>query len=208
MCDIYCYSYVEDAPSAAVAEKLVAARNAQTKEQLLFRDGFPLVTGGCDAIKKKCQSFVKMAQAGIHTFTLTDLDTQECAGVLIRDWFALPESDDVSLPDKIIFRVAVREVESWILADHVAWAKHVAIPSGNFSVHPERLSDPKQHLLNVIRKKGTKKVHREMLPTGSASIGPRYNEVLCRFINKKWSPKRAAKNSPSLARAIEALLRI
>jgi hypothetical protein len=78
MGDIYCYAYVEDAPSAAVARKLVAARNAHSDYLLVFRAGFPAVTRGYGAIKSKCKAFLNMARAGSHTFILTDLDTAEC----------------------------------------------------------------------------------------------------------------------------------
>lgn len=208
MADIYCFSFVEDAPSAAVARKLVAARNAQSEYSLIFRNGFPAIMSGNDPVKSKCEAFLNMARAGSYTFILTDLDTEECACVLIRDWFGIPQSDEVYLPPQCIFRVAVREVESWILADHKAWAKYIGIPAANFSTQPDQLDDPKEHLLSVIRRKGTKKIHREMLPQGAAHIGPRYNEVLCDFVGGAWIPERAAKRSPSLDRAIKALMNI
>ena len=141
MTDVYCFAFVEDMPSAAVADRLVAARNARSKHRL-------------------------------------------------------------------VFRVAVREVESWILADHEAWAEYINIPGDNFSKTPDQLDDPKQHLLTVIRRKGKKKIHQEMLPKGAAHIGPLYNEVLCEFINTSWQPERAAENSPSLDRALKALMKI
>ncbi len=208
MTDVYCFAFVEDAPSAAVAQKLVANRNARSDHRLVFRDGFPAVTEGYGAIKSKCKAFLKMARAGNHTFIITDLDTAECACVLIRDWFAIPQGDPVDLPSQCIFRVAVREVESWIIADNAAWAEYIGIAAANFSMHPDRLDDPKKHLLNAIRRKGRKKVHREMLPHGSAHIGPRYNEVLCDFVDSSWEPERAAENSPSLARALKALMKL
>ena len=46
MTDVYCFAYVEDAPSAAVARKLIAARNAQLDHRLVFRNGFPAILGG------------------------------------------------------------------------------------------------------------------------------------------------------------------
>lgn len=210
MTDVYCFAYVEDLPSAAVAKKLVANRNSkpQIDHQLVLREGFPSVMRGFGAIKSKCEAFLKLARVGIHNFILTDLDTAECACVLIRDWFAIPQGNPIDLPPQCIFRVAIREVESWILADHTAWAEYIGIPAVNFSKHPDQLDDPKGHLLNVIRRKGKKKVHREMLPNGSAHIGPLYNEVLCEFVNNSWMPERAAENSPSLYRALRALMRI
>ena len=206
--DVYCFSYVEDAPSAAVARKLVATRNAHMEYALIFRDGFPAVTGGYGAIKSNCEALLNMAKSGIHSFILTDLDTAECACSLIRSWFSLSENDNVVLPSQCIFRVAVREVESWIIADREAWAEFIGIPAMNFSTQPDRLDDPKRYLLDVIRRKGRKKMHREMLPKGAAQIGPRYNEVLCDFVESSWSPERAAERSPSLDRALKALMKI
>ncbi len=202
--DIYCYSYVEDAPSADVVRKLVAERNISAAYKLLFFDGFPTVTGGNIALKKKCPSFLNMAKGGLYTVSLTDLDTRPCAAALIRQWFSIPDEQPIELPKQVVFRVAIREVESWIMADRDAWAEHVKIPADNFSAAPDELPDPKLHLLNVIRKKGRKRYRKEMLPTRTASIGPGYNDVLCEFVQHHWNPLRASANSPSLERAIKA----
>ncbi len=205
MATIYCYSFVEDEPSAAVVRRLVSTRNAQAKNQLIFHPGFPAIMNGCSEIRKKCHSFIKMAKAGLYTLTLTDLDSAACAGELIRTWFQIPK---IALPKEVIFRVAVREIESWILADHIALSRYIQIAAANFSSDPDTLKDPKQHLLGIVRKKGKRKIHKEMLPEGSASIGPRYNEVLCDFVRTTWCPNRAARRSPSLDRAIKALLTV
>jgi hypothetical protein len=207
MADMYCYSYVEDQPSAEVARKIVDARNLLCDNSLLFRDGFPSVLGGSGGIKKKAPSFLEMARGGLYTFILTDLDSEECPPTLIRKWFPTV-GDPALLPKETVFRVAVREVEAWILADRDAFAKFMGIPKANFPEFPDDLDDPKQHLLGVLRRKGRKKRHREMLPRGNAHIGPGYNAEICRFIEKKWSPLRAAAKSPSLRRAIEALKRL
>ena len=208
MRDIYCYSYVEDAPSAAVATRIVAERNAAKEHKLLFIEGFPALTHGFGALKAKCSSFLNMARGGTYTFSITDLDEIPCAGALIRDWFAIAEESPVALPKEVVFRVAIREVESWIIADHEAWADYIEIAEDNFCTTPDDLADPKLYLLNVVRKKGRKKRHKEMLPSGTASIGPGYNNALCEFVQKHWSPNRASENSPSLKQAINALDRI
>lgn len=208
MGDIYCYSYVEDAPSADVARKLVAERNVSATYKLLFFEGFPAVTGGYGSLEKRCPSFLNMAKGGLYTISLADLDTRPCAAALIRQWFSIPDEQPIELPKQVVFRVAIREVESWIMADRDAWAEHVEIPADNFSAAPDELPDPKLHLLNVIRKKGRKRYHKEMLPIGIASIGPGYNDVLCEFVRQHWSPVRAGKNSPSLKRAIKAFRKI
>jgi hypothetical protein len=199
---IYCYAWVEDAPSAAVARRLVQHRNESAPVELRFVDGFPDIAGGYGDIKHKCGSFLKMANAGIHVFAITDLDAAPCASGLVLDWFS---PAGLPLPEKLYFRVAVREIEAWLLADLDAFASYLGIPAANFSSVPESLPDPKQHLLNVIRQKSTKSIHREMLPRRNMRIGPAYNEVLTKFVQTKWSPARAAAHAPSLSRAIHAL---
>ncbi|MEA2061884.1 MAG: hypothetical protein U9P10_15580 [Thermodesulfobacteriota bacterium] len=208
MTDIYCFAYVEDAPSAAVAHKLLSTQNALLDRRLIFRNGFPAVMRGFGAIKNRCEAFLNMAKAGSHIFILTDLDTAECPCALIRDWFSIPQGTPVNLPSQCIFRVAVKEVESWILADHAAWAEYIGISATNFTNYPDQLDNPKEYLLNVIRRKGKAKIHREMLPKGAAHIGPKYNDVLCDFVESSWTPERAAKNSPSLDRALRALMKV
>ena len=206
--DIYCFSYVEDAPSAAVMRKLVAARNARLSHKLVFFSGFPAVVRGYGAIKSRCEAFLSMAKTGNCILVLTDLDTAECPCDLIRDWFAIPRGNPVFLPPQCIFRIAVREVESWVIADLDTWAAYIGIPVVNFSTQPDQVGNPKEYLLNVIRRKGKKKIHREMLPQGAAAIGPRYNEVLCDFVENSWNPERAAEKSPSLNRALKALMKV
>ncbi|RPI60814.1 MAG: hypothetical protein EHM48_06635 [Planctomycetaceae bacterium] len=207
---MYCFSFVEDAPSAAVAKKLVEDRNSACSRKLILKDGFPKIMGGYGPIKTQAPAFLNMAKAGIYTFTITDLDTRPCASSLIREWFSLTHNQPVTLPIEVLFRVAVREIESWLLADRAALAGFLGIHEQHFSAAPDDLPDPKQHLFSVLSQKGKKAFHREMLPNprGTANIGPRYNEIMCEFIEKKWSPSRAATASPSLARAIAALRRI
>ncbi len=191
-----------------MVKKLVAARNARNDNALIFYDGFPAVMGGSGAIKNKCSAFINMARSGILLVVLVDLDAAECACSLLRSWFVIPENEEIALLPQCIFRVAVREVESWILADHLAWAHFIGIREDNFAMPPDELLDPKGHILRVLRKKGRKKIHREMLPRGAAHVGPRYNEILCDFVNNYWAPERAARRSPSLDRAWRALLKI
>lgn len=202
----YCFGFVEDAPSAAIAKKLVTHTNEESEKQLQFRDGFPVVKGGMGNIRKQVDAYVNMAKSGQCAIVLVDLDVAPCAPTLLREWFAFDDDADITLPEPLVFRVAVREIESWIMADRSNLARFLKIPIGNFPREPDGLSDPKQRLLSIIRRKGQKKWHREMLPQGpTASIGPAYNERLCAFIEGHWSPDQAAQNSASLRKAIAAL---
>ena len=209
MREIPCYSFVEDEPSAEVLKKLVALQNERQRDFCIsFRAGFPKVLGGFGQIKKRTPSFLEMARQNLHTLVLTDLDRAECAPTLVREWFSIAPAQAIELPPPLVFRIAVREVEAWIMADRTAFAQHLRIPSANFPRSPDDLDDPKRELLSIIRRKGRKTWHQEMLPRGTASIGPKYNERICEFITEKWMPERAAQHSPSLDRAIKAVLRL
>ena len=67
---------------------------------------------GFGKIKKNLPAYNKTAKAGFPYFILTDLDTALCAPQLINDWIK-----HTPLNSNLFFRVAVHEVESWILAD-------------------------------------------------------------------------------------------
>ncbi|MFH1136398.1 MAG: hypothetical protein V1816_09990 [Pseudomonadota bacterium] len=202
---IRCYGYVEDPPSAEVAKKIVEYRNEHAEGSLAFIEGFPHVTKGFGKIKKMAPRFLAMAENGLVTFTVTDLDKEACPPELIKKWFSI-KAKPAELPRRVIFRVAVREIEAWILADQFGCSAFLGIPEDNFPSFPDTLNDPKEHLLSIIRKKGKKKWLREMLPTSNSQIGPMYNIRLCEFVKEAWSPERASASSPSLARAINSLL--
>lgn len=206
--EVYVFSFVEDEPSRDALVKVVEWHNASGGRNILFREGFPKVTGGFGAIKTRCPTFLKMAKSGQYTLTLTDLDRAVCPSRLIGDWFFPGRREGGTLPPQTVFRIAVREVESWILADREGLAKFLGISKVNFTTQPETLPDPKEHLFGVLRSKARKKRIRGMLPTGSAYIGPTYNDVLCEFINTAWSIERAYPHAPSLERALKALARI
>lgn len=202
----YCFGFVEDLPSAEIAKRLLAHANETSKQQLRFKDGFPHIKGGVEKIRRDVGAYLNIAKSGQCVVVLVDLDTTSCPPALLREWFSIKDDSPMALPECLIFRIAVREIESWIMADRSNLAKFLKIPIGNFPPKPDELTDPKSSLLHIIRSKGRTKWHTEMLPQGrSASIGPMYNERLCDFIVNHWSPDQAAQNSQSLAKAVAAL---
>lgn len=204
----YCFGFVEDAPSAELLKRLIVHTNNESEHEYRFREGFPSIKGGAGNIRKKIDAYSSMAKNGQRVLVLVDLDSTECPLSLLHEWFSIDKGSDVQLPELLMFRIAIREIESWVMADRFNLAKFLGIPIGNFHSNPDGLPHPKSHLLDIIRRKGKKKRHTEMLPKGkSASIGPRYNELMCEFVQKHWNPEQAAVNSPSLARAILALKR-
>ncbi len=205
--EICFYGYAEDELSCTVMRRLFDYHNMTSPagKQLIFRSGFPENKRGCVNLKNLAPNLIQMCgNAGLFVFVMTDLDQNECAPTLRQQWFP----DINTLPDSLIFRVAVREVESWILANRDDLADFLGIAKANFTREPDTLEDPKSHLLDVIRLKGRRRFHRDMLPTGNAHIGPEYNTVLCDFVENRWNIDEAQQYSPSLQRTVNALNRI
>ncbi|MCA9038195.1 MAG: DUF4276 family protein [Planctomycetaceae bacterium] len=206
MQELNCFAYVEDEPSAALIRRLVRFHNSTGKAaaRLVLNPGFPANMRGYGPIKAKMDAICKMAAANLCVMVLTDLDTVKCAPELIRNWTPLGQNVS-TLSHRMWFRIAVREVESWLIADREALAAFLNVAPANLNATPDNLPDPKQHLLNTIRTKCRANKYREMLPTRHASIGVNYNPMLVEFIEKHWDPGRAVDNSDSLRRALNAL---
>lgn len=155
---------------------------------------------GFGYLKKNIRAFNNAARFK-PWFVLTDLDQLPCAPELINEW----------LPDKkhknLIFRVAVREIESWILADIEAFANFWGISERQMPQNPDVLADPKEKLLNLVRKSRKRKLKDSVVRRQKEGLttGPDYNGVLGSFIRNQWRYKRAEKLSPSLKKAVSAL---
>lgn len=155
--------------------------------------------GGFGYIKKNIGGFNE-ASIGCPFFILTDLDTYDCPLGLIKDWLKEP------VKPNLIFRIAVREVEAWLLSDIEGFSKYTGISKANFPTSPEELIDPKAELLNIVKRCRNRNIREDILPKNEfASIGPNYNGRLGEFVIKHWNVKCAMKRSASLEKAVKKL---
>ena len=76
---------------------------------------------------------------------LTDLDDGPCPSDLIGGWLTSPRHPN------LILRVAVREVEAWLLADAGNLAKFLGIDEARIPAIPEEIRDPKAMLVELAR---------------------------------------------------------
>lgn len=152
--------------------------------------------GGFGYIKKNIGGFNEAAK-GCPFFVLTDLDTIDCAPTLIDSWLGK------SAHPNLIFRIAVREVEAWLLADIEGFSKFTGISESNFWDNAEEIADPKAELLQLIKRCRIRKIWEDILPKNEfAVVGPNYNGRLGEFVMKYWNIDRAMKRSDSLKRAV------
>lgn len=114
---------------------------------------------------------------------------------------------------QMCFRVAVREIEAWLLADHERIAEFLDVNARWLPLDPETEADPKQVIVNLARRSRSRDIHRDLVPrVGSGrSEGPAYSSRLIEFVSDKtygWRPTVAARSSDSLARCLRSLRRL
>lgn len=195
----YIYIATEDQLSEAVAEKIVLATGH------FVADKIPKDRrqhAGFGYLKVKLPTFVKTTQSGLPFLVLTDLDTHACPPELMADWFGV-----LPRPKRLLFRVAVREIEAWVLADRCGVATWLGISEDDVPNAPESSRDPKAELLSLAKKSIYRELKEGLLPKKGAisKVGLEYNNLLCTFVRKEWCIDEAALLAPSLERTIRRL---
>lgn len=187
----------EDRLSEAVALRLLAEFPAITVGACIRRNGNGY-------LRHRIPAFSAMARHA-PVLVLTDLDTAICPATLRRDWMRRAPH-----PRGLLLRVAEREIESWLLADHEAMVALIGAPvRKRLPDQPDTLADPKAFLLNLVKKAG-RDVRWDILPEAGAiaSKGLGYNDRLCDLVRTCWQPQRAAPRSPSLHRALGRIIEL
>ena len=159
--------------------------------------------GGFGQIQKNILKYMNLA-AQYPVLLVTDLDTWACPPALIAEWFG-----GRGIPSSMSFRVAVREIEAWLLADTDGFADYVGVSRRAVPTDVDSLADPKSTLISLA-KKGRREIRAEIVP-GKRNHSPQglgYNTVLSHFVEEKWSATVASNNSESLKRAISDLARL
>ena len=141
--------------------------------------------------------------AARHTpwIVLVDLDRDyDCAPPLCRAWVPEPAPG-------LCFRIAVREVETWLLADMGSIARFLSVHTSRVPNAPDDLDDPKATMVNLARRSRRRAIREDMVPRSGSGrmIGPAYSSRLIEFVQNYWQPEVAAEQSDSLRRAIECL---
>ncbi len=159
---------------------------------------------GWTYIQKKAGAF-DLACGSSALLTLVDfMDTKlECPVAVVQEW--LPRRRQMH-----VFRVVVREIESWILADRVAIASFLGIPLAKVPLQPELLSDPKLALINLARSSKRSAIRAALIPPSGYAVseGPLYSSEIIRFVNEFWSPERAREQSVSLDKCLLSLMQL
>lgn len=192
----FLYLATEDALSETVGLKIIRQEVGDIPVQLLRNRGFGY-------LKSKMNDFAEITRRNV-VILLTDLDRVECAPTMKANWF-----QNVVQSDRFVFRIAVREVESWVLADREQFSEFLGVSHTRIPINPESLTDPKATLVDIARR-SRRELRSELVPARGvrAKQGLGYNEVLCDFVYRIWDCRRASSNSDSLLRACERIANV
>lgn len=138
---------------------------------------------------------------------LVDLDRDaECVALLRNRLLPAPEP-------ALCFRIAVRAVESWLLADRERFASFFGVVLSKIPQHPEGLLDPKRSVVELARSSRRKEIRRDLVPRPESGrvVGPAYTSRMVEYIEsleEGWRPAVAAEGSESLRRCLSCVQRL
>ena len=178
--------------------------DAPVAKRLLKHSGLEVGTvyggNGKPDLLRRLPSYNKAARFA-PWFIIVDLDTDsQCAAQSLQNWLPEPSIG-------MRFRIAVRAIEAWLLADKENMAQFLGVsPSRlqhNFDLEP----DPKETLVNIARHSHSRSIREDIVPRpmSGAKVGPLYVPQLTRFATELWRPDIASTESESLRRCLQAL---
>jgi len=151
---------------------------------------------GRSFIEKNLRSFHQAAaQTGSNWLVLVDLDADECAPQYLHD-------HSPGSAHNFLLRVAVRELEAWLLADRERIANFLGVAESKIPFRVEEVFDPKQLIVDLARKSRKREIRDDLPPQPgvTAKQGILYNARMGEFINRYWRLEEARKSSDSLNR--------
>lgn len=138
---------------------------------------------------------------------LIDLDRDaDCAPSFRLRHLAAPEPN-------LCFRVAVRTVEAWLLADRARFSSFFAVALSKIPHKPEELPDPKRMVVSLARSSRRREIRRDLVPREESGrvVGPAYTSHLLAYIQdgrNGWRPEVAAEAAYSLRSTLRCLERL
>lgn len=194
MIQIPIYLAVEDDLSEWVLRRILRERPVRYDVGPVFRNS------GSGYLKKMALAFNNISKA-CPVLLLTDLDARVCAPELLREWLQHPKNPD------FLLRVAVREVEAWLLSCNEEFRSFLGIRRVFDFPDPETLADPKAELLKLAEASPRRDLRESMTrrENGQLRQGPAYNSTLALFVDQHWSLSTASSKCASLRRLLSAL---
>ena len=190
---------VEDVLSEWIVRRVLAGHGDR------FAIGPVFGRSGFGYLKKQTPAFNNAAK-GCPFLLLTDLDRYACPPELLGDWLSVEKHKF------FLLRVAVREVESWLLGDAPGLGRFLRLRTHPAVPDPEALQDPKQDVLACALRSPNRLLRESLVSrdenSGRLRQGPDYNGTLARFVNGSWDLDAAKQKCHSLAKLCAAIERL
>jgi hypothetical protein len=124
-----------------------------------------------------------------------------CAPDLIQEWLG------GSAHPNFLVRVAVREVEAWLLADPDNLSDFLGLTPKDMPANAEALTHPKEEIVRLAALSPKAEIKENLVPRpgSTATTGRLFNRCLIRYVQDLWDVDAAAINADSLNRALVAL---
>ena len=152
---------VEGDVDEAVVRRLVAHAGGQTGD-VYGKNGKP-------ALRRRIDGYNNAARY-TPWVVLVDLDNDaDCAPSIREEWVPAPAPN-------LCFRIAVREVEAWLMADVQTLARYLSVGLSRISADPETLERPKDAMVDLARRSRRNDIRKDMVPRQKSGrrVGPAY----------------------------------
>lgn len=183
---------VEGIVDLAVASRLLSHVGRTT--------GPAYVKGGKSPLMRKLRGYNSAARVA-SWFVLVDLNSdEECAPPFVQRHLPTPAAN-------MVFRVAVRQAETWLMGDRARLARFLQISEARVPIDPEAEPNAKRAMVSLARRSSDPLVRADMVPRAESgrSIGAAYPGRLIEFADRHWRPDVAELRVDSLRRCIRAL---
>jgi hypothetical protein len=183
---------VEGATDEPVARRLIATIGGTA--EVVYNQA------GKHNLDRRIQGYNKAARHA-PWLVLRDLDHDAgCPGELAARLLGQPSTG-------MCFRIAVRSVESWFLADTAGFADFFRVGIGRLPPLPDSLDYPKQLVVDLCRRSTSRTIREAVVPRAGSGrrVGPGYEDTVIEFARDHWNPVAAKDRSPSLEAALRRL---
>lgn len=148
---------------------------------------------GKHAVYQRLDAYNKAANYSPWIVLLDLDDDASCAPALISKVLPNPA-------ENLCIRIAVRAIESWLLADQPGIARFLGVSRSRIPDSPDLIADPKACIVELARSSHKTDIRRELVPRpGSRKrVGPAYSSRIIEFALYHWDCTRAQESSQSL----------
>ena len=186
---------VEGELDSIIVQKLIEQAGGQVSTLLSPR--------GKSKIRKNIENYNSAARHALWVVVVDLNNEHDCAPSLLQEW--LPEASQY-----MCFRVAVREIEAWLMGDAETLADYLEISRSKIERNPEALSDPKPKvaMVNLAKESRSREIRQRMVSKNDNKPGPYYTAVLSDYAHNHWRPEVAAERADSLRRAMACVAKL